>query len=80
MDKVAGAKALEGCETKCNSRRPLSSMKEAFKGLAVKLPSGKLLDVVQTVLTTQRSCIDLFQKVHQLDGDLQSASVRESNS
>lgn len=79
LDKIAGAKALDGCETNHNSKQPRSRMKETLQELAVTVPSGRLLEVVQTVLKMQRRCISLFHEVHQLDGDLQSASERESN-
>lgn len=72
VEKVTGVKVLEGCLTKSNSKQR-ETMFGALKDLALQLPSRKIVDVVKTVLRTQRSCLDLFENVHRLDGNLQSA-------
>lgn len=77
MAKVTGAKALEGCQTKCNDKQQI---RNALEDLAAQLPSRKVVDLVQSILKRQRSCLCLFERVHQLDSELHDASVHTQGS
>jgi hypothetical protein len=78
LEKVTGAKVVKGCgQMDCNSEQHKAMIACALKELAVQNSSRKIVDYVQSILTTQRLSLDLFERVHKLDCDLDSAAEQQ---
>jgi hypothetical protein len=76
--KAAGVKvANDAAEIRCNCEQRNATIGYALKELAAQHPPIKMLEVLQSILRTQRLCLELFERVHKLDCNLHSVSEEQ---